>query len=244
VLVMVPLLVASACGAQESEPRPSAPAGTSGETSPGATDARDASLPQVAEVACVAGATKVLTPRVRAQRDGIHVRFDNETGEPLGYSVLTVRGGGGGDDVPVRGTEVVVALPPGELQVVCFDPDSRDDPSEQERARVEAVDALGLWTPTTLSSTCESAVSTTSDYAAGAAGEAGPPAEVARHFLQERDVLEPGDVVEDAGYPDQEQAVVRLARAGETLAVLDFLEDGEGGLLLSTVTACTGIGLG
>lgn len=239
-LALLTLVVVAGCGASEPASRP-VPS-SSGETAPATAEAL--ALPELARIACDAETTDVLTPRVRPQRDGIHLRFENRAGKPLAYSVESRRGGGRGGGVDAQGTDAVVPLPPGPLAVACFDPEASDDPSEKERSEVEVVDPLGLWTPSVLSSTCKTAVATTADYASGAEGEGGAPFEVTRRFLERRGVLEDGDIVEAAGYPEQKEAIVRLARDGETLAVLEFMSDGEGGWLLSTVNACTGIGLG
>jgi hypothetical protein len=241
-LVAVSLVLVAGCGADE---RASLRSPTTAPTAPasgGTTQAYD--LPETARVSCDGETTAVAVPHVRPQRDGIHVRFENLAGRPLAYSVESPRAGGRGAAVPPEGVEVVVTLPPGALAVACFDPESHEDPSEAERAELEVVDVLGLWTPSVLGSTCKSAVSTHGDYGAGATGEVGAPAEIARAFLEERGVLRPDDTVQAAGYPDQEHAVVRLARAGETVVVVEFASDAEGGRLVSDVTACTGIGLG
>ncbi len=165
-------------------------------------------------------------------------------GRPLTYSVESPRAGGRGGGVPAEGGEVVVTFPPGRLMLACFDAESDVDPSEVPRAELEVVDVLGVWTPSVLSSNCKKTVATHADYGAGAKGEVGAPAEIVRAAFDERAVHRPDDIVEAAGYPDQEQPAVRLARKGETVAVVELASDGEGGWLVSTVTACTGIGLG
>jgi hypothetical protein len=181
---------------------------------------------------------------VRPQRDGVHLHFENRAGKVLSYSVESKRGGGRGGDVPVASAETVVPLPPGVLGVVCFDPYSKEDPSEKKRARLAVMDSLALWTPTSLSETCKTAVTTYADYAAGARGEHGPLPAIARRLLARRGELKPRDSLEPAGYPAQREPQVRLIRGGETLALLEFVSDGKGGWLLSRTNACTGIGLG
>jgi hypothetical protein len=238
-LVAASSMLVAACGAEErasptTAPTAPTPAGT----------IQSFAVPETARVSCDGETTTVAVPQVRPQRDGIHVRFANEAGRPLDYSILSPRAGGPGGEVPSEGVEVVVALPPGRLTVACFDPESDVDPSDVPRESLEVVDVVGLWTPSFLDSSCKSTVSTHSDYGADASGELGAPAEIARAFLEERGVLRPDDTVEAAGYPEQEEAVVRLARGAETVAVVELAGDGEGGWLVSTVTSCTGIGLG
>ena len=239
------LILMTGCGTSEPGSQPTPPPTTNGKTVPAPTTTVETQLPpDVARVVCDGATTTVATAQIRPQRDGIHLRLENRSEKRLSYSVESKRGGGQGAVLPPNGTEVVVSLPPGQLSVACFDPASSNDPSEQKRAELAVSDPQGLWTPSVLSSTCSMGVATTSDYAAGAEGERLPPVEIARRFLEERGVLQDDDIVEAAGYPDQDGAVVRLARDGETLAVLEFVSDGNGGWLPSTVNACTGIGLG
>jgi len=233
------------CGANEPGSQPAPLPTASGETVAVPTATVETPLPpDVARIACDAETTRVTTARIRPQSDGIHLRFENRAGKLLSYSVDSTRGGGRGADLPPQGTEVVVPLPPGQLSVACFDPAANEDPSEQKRAKLDVVDPQRLWTPSVLSATCTMAVATTSGYAAGAEGERRPPVEIARRFLEERGVLEDDDIVEAAGYPEQDEMVVRLARDAETLAVLEFMSDSNNGWLLSTLNACAGIGLG
>jgi hypothetical protein len=239
------LVVIAGCGTTEPGSQPTPPPTASGKTVLVPTATVETPLPpDVARIVCNAELTTVATSRIRPQRDGIHLQFENRAGKPLSYSIESMSGGGQGADLPLQGTEIVVALPPGQLSLACFDPNANEDPSKQERTKLNVADPQGLWTPAVLSSTCTMGVATTSDYAAGAEGEQRPPVEIARRFLEERSVLENDDVVEAAGYPDQDAAVVRLARDGETLAVLEFMSDGNNGWLPSTVNACAGIGLG
>lgn len=240
--MILSLVAAAGCGGSEPAALPP-PAQTAAETMSLRIPSKTNAVADVTRIACNAEETTILASRVRPQRDGIHLSLENEAGRPLSYLVESSRGGGRGADLPVAGIETVVSMPPGRLAAVCFDPYSKEDPSEKERAEIEVVDALGLWTPSILSSSCKTGVSTTADYAAGTEGEGGAPVEIARLFLEQRGVLKPRDVIEKAGYPEQSQAVVRLAREGETLAIIEFMSDGKGGWLQSTVTACTGIGL-
>ena len=226
VAALAALAIASGCGAEEPGWSPY-PLG--------------ATLPDVARIECDAETTTVATARIRPQRDGVHLRFENRAGRRLGYLVDSERGGQGAD-LPAQGIEVVVALPPGRLSVACYDADGGADPSEQERVELEVADPMGLWTPTV--PTCTNAGSLHSYSGQGAKGEQGAPVEVAERILEARGVLEAGDVVEAAGYPEQAETVVRLARDGETVAVVDLTSDGAGGWLPSTITACALVGLG
>jgi len=45
--------------------------------------------------------------------------------------------------------------------------------------------------------------------------------------------------VERAGYPDREEAVVRVVRDGEVVATMLLIGDGNGGWLRSQTSECT-----
>jgi hypothetical protein len=84
---------------------------------------------------------------------------------------------------------------------------------------------------------CERGIeSSTSDYGADAKGLRGSPAEVVRKALA--GLLEPGDVVERAGYPESAETWVRVVRGGEVAVTVTLTNDGAGGWLVETVNRC------
>jgi len=102
-------------------------------------------------------------------------------------------------------------------------------------APVEIVDPDGVWVSSELD--CESASTATFDWIAGAPGRKGDPAEIVRAESEAR--LEPGDVVELAGYPEARDApVVRIVRDGRTIAAVTLLQSDDGGWLISTTSNC------
>jgi hypothetical protein len=215
-------------GCGEAPEQAQEPAGTAGQ-------AEEAALPDVARVVCGPGAPEVTTPAVRPQADGLHVEVVNETGMDLSFSILDERGGGLGDDAPAGASAKVVTLPPGKVFVSCYDPYA-GDPSEAPRASFDAVDTDALWVSTRLE--CAMGFSGTSDYVPGARGEPDPQA-VAETALERYG--KPGDLIEPAGYPENESPEYRLVRDGDVLAVVELMSDGAGGWLEGEVNGCSSL---
>lgn len=224
-LIVATMLALTACGAGSE----TGPAGSTESSEPEA-------LPDVARVACQAeGPPRMETPAVKPQLDGVHIRFVNDTGSDLAFSIEDPSEGGMGADAP-RGTSAQVAdLHPGTVTIACYGA-STEDGSEVARTPLKIVDEDGVWIPARL--TCTMAFSTHGDYALGARGDP-DPLEVARGGLES--YMRPGDLVEPAGYPEAETPLYRLVRAGEVLAIVDLEDDGAGGWLPSTVTGCSSL---
>lgn len=212
-------LLAAGCGVVEEKPGGSETA---------------ASLPAVARIVCDGRTTEVATPRVRARPDGVHITVRNETTQ-VEFSALDRFGAGPGDGVPPGTASFVWPLHPGIGFVRCTRYD--EDPSEVPGVPLEIVDADGVWVSTDLSQKCRTASTFSADYVEGAGGERGTPVDVGRrHFA--RAGLEPGDVVEEAGYLADEEVEVRLVRDGEVIAVAKLVDDGAGGWLVPELTRC------
>ena len=219
-------LVVSACGAGQE----TMPGGSTQTTEP------KAPLPDVARVICRAGeAPTIETPAVKPQLDGVHVRFVNETGKGLTFSIEDPSEGGMGADAP-QGTSAQVAdLHPGTVSISCYD-GYTEDGSEVAQAPLEIVDEDGIWIPTRLQCESEFAFSQTSDYVSGARSKSDPLA-AAEEALD--GYTQQGDVVQPAGYPNTPERIYRLVRAGDILANVSLFRDGAGGWLPDTVTGCS-----
>ena len=99
-LIAAAVFALSACGAG----RATAPAGSTESSESGA-------LPDFARVVCRAtGPPRVETPAVKAQSDGVHIRFVNETGKDLSFSIEDPSEGGMGADAPEGTSTKVVDL--------------------------------------------------------------------------------------------------------------------------------------
>jgi hypothetical protein len=223
-LAVVAVLTLGACGAG----RESVPAGSTESSRAGA-------LPALARVVCrPPGPPRVETATVRPQRDGVHVRFVNETGKDLAAAMLDEDGRGGGANAPQGTSTRVVDLRPGTASIACFDPFT-EDAGKVAKTALEIVDEDGVWISTRL--TCKRWFSGTLDYVPNARGNA-DPLEAARERL--RGYLQAGDVVEPAGYPEAKQRPsYRLVRAGDVPAVVELQEDRAGGWLGGSVTGCS-----
>jgi hypothetical protein len=221
--ILVAALVAG-CGQKSSEPAPTAPA------------AEAAALPDVAQIDCEVNGAHVMTERVRPQPDGVHLEVKNDTGTDLAFSVEDSEHGGQGESAPTGSVNYVWSLPPGKVFVTCTSYEA--DPSEVPKAALEVVDEEGLWVSTNLWDSCMEAVTSTGDYAVGAKGDRGDPVEIARKLFAKQG-LEPGDVVEPAGYPEGDERVVRVTRSGDVVATMSLLSDGAGGWLPEDTTRCT-----
>jgi hypothetical protein len=219
-------LVAAACGAvQETLPGGS----TQGSES-------EAPLPDVARVVCRAGeAPTIQTPAVKPQRDGVHIRFVNETGKDLSFDIEDPSEGGVGADAPQGTSSQVADLHPGTVSISCYDAYTEDG-SEVAKAPLEIVDQDGVWISTRLQCASEFAFSQTVDYASDARGKPDPLA-AAREALE--GYMQQGDVVEPAGYPRTPERIYRLVRAGAVLGNVSLFRDGAGGWLYDTVNGCS-----
>ena len=69
----------------------------------------------------------------------------------------------------------------------------------------------------------------------------GDPVEVARKHLSG---LEYDDAVEQAGYPDSKDPIVRVVRNGDVLAMATFRDDGQGAWRIDTLVTCVNVLIG
>jgi hypothetical protein len=172
---------------------------------------------------------------VRPQGDGVHLEVVNETGGERSLSVLAANGEGLGTSAPEGAHVQVVDVGPGSVTVECQDPATGEGGGG---GALDVVDEDGIWVATTLDCAGGMGFGSVIDYIQGAKGETSDPVEAARSHLEGYD-LRPGDVLEPAGYPEAETLRVRLVRAGETLAVVQLFDDGEGKWLVGGVEGCS-----
>ena len=181
---------------------------------------------------CDEDGTRVETPAVKPQGDGIHFEIVNNAAGERSFSLTSAEGGGMGLGAPPGTSSQIVDFGPGPLTVSCTDPAVEVEGGKP----LEIVDEDGIRVPTTLG--CPDQFSQVVDYVAGAKGETSDPIEAARKAV-EGYRLEADDVFERAGYPDAETVRVRLVRNGENLAVIDLMDDGTGKWLVGMVTGCS-----
>jgi hypothetical protein len=183
---------------------------------------------EVAELTCDGSTTTLLTPRVAAHPDGVHVRVTNTSSLDLSLQVEGV----GGDNAPVGERESVWPVAPGEVRLRCLDP-AVDAGSPGGYVTVQVADPAGLYVSPELE--CTSVVGMTPEYAEGWMGYQGDPVEAARVLLTG---LFEGDVVERAGYPESSEPIVRVVREGAVVGRVHLRDDGQGGWLLDTLERC------
>ncbi len=182
----------------------------------------------VLDVHCGPGAPVLGSARVRASRDGIHVRVTGQPGWALGIDYELGR-----ESVPLEAERLDLVLPiaPGDVTVDCGDPTLPNIPPSSA-LRIEDPD--GFYRSMAIGVNAGSCFAGSVDYAEGAKGKAIDPVLQARKALRG---LRPGDIVERAGYP-VDQGSVRVVRAGEVIGVLTYEQDGNGGWLPTGSTLC------
>ena len=188
---------------------------------PGATAAE---RPTVAELVCPS--TRLLTPAVRGQPDGVHVRVVNEAGRDLELDYEITRGGtgGGGEGVPPGTSEHVLPFAAEAMSLGC---------SAEALDRVE----LRIVGNEAKSPELECAAYTRNPPAPPKALEGGDPVAVTRRFLRSRG-LRATDVVESAVPIAGEFATVRVVRKGRVVAAVWF-DNPDAVHGIGTVEACT-----
>ena len=220
-----------------------------------ALDRREVAM--VARIVCEpSGEARVVTPRVAARPGGVHFVIDNRIGadteygysESSGSSVPTTLGSG---RAPAGESEHVKGFPPGEVQIVCYEPSARDygrsagneqSYAEPDHGILEVVDPENVFRSAGL--VCaEGETGTAFVYGAGGEGgeeeytaeptitvQSNDPVAIARHTLAHR--LRPGDLVELAGYPESRDPdgpkVVRVVRDDRVVAAIEYLRDSGG----------------
>lgn len=177
------------------------------------------------EVRCDGQTTRLLTPVVQAQRDGVHVVVNN-----VGSGDLLVGWEGGGDGAGRGEERFVFPILPGNARFRCL-PDLPDvDPGMPGGwQRLEVLPPEGWVSPEI---DCPGEMfSSNIDYVPGAAGVEDPLA----HARKRAD----GDVVR-AGYTTEEGITfVSTDEDGKTKESFGYISDGDGGWLLSTTSGCS-----
>ena len=220
-VLAIALLVLAGCGAES--PRP--------ETREG----RPVAAPFVEIVCTEDGDTRLWTPVVEVQADGVHLDVDNRAGEPTSFFGL-------GLDVDEGRHEEVVNEPPGRMRVACYPYSEHESDTKPVRYDLELVDPQGHWVSTELECEPGSMVqSTISDFAYPLGDGMGKePVELVEENVKG---LEPDDVVEVGGYPEAELPTVRVVREDKVIGAFGFLKADDGGLTIESSELCDSAGL-
>jgi hypothetical protein len=186
-------------------------------------------LPDVARIVCTAAGTRLLTPAVRPQADGVHVMLSQTGGAP---ATLETNQGGGDKPGP---KPLVLILPPGRANLGCMTTAdwNADPPRHRGWVALRVADQDDRWVDDhPAGGTCSQSFI---DYAPTAAGD--PRSQLGRDARTALDAS-PTDVVERAGYPKQEPIEYRLVRDGRVVALARFASTGPGRWLLEGVQKC------
>ena len=178
------------------------------------------------EIVCTEdGGTRLWTPVVEVQADGVHIDVDNRAGAQASIDDFHL------DVGPGRHKEVV-RTPPGRMKVAC-NPFNQDRGSKKPvKYDLELVDPEDHWVSTELECETDAVVASTS-YAPEPIGD-GDPAEAVKEVVKG---LKPDDVVEPAGYPQADVPAVRIVRDSKVVGVVGFAET-DGGLGIEGTSTC------
>jgi hypothetical protein len=203
----------------------------------GNAEQRVAGLPNVARVICETGGTRVEPATVKPQPDGIHLEIVNVTGKDLGLEIGETKG------EPVMGTNAdrgtaseVLELAPGTIWLRCRDSASTSA-TPGEWAPAQVVDGDDLWVEGTgVWPDCQTIVSGVLDYVRDARGEPTPSAAIRSQFAR---AFEPGDVLEQLGYPEESTPRFSLVRDGVIIWSFEVRGDNFGGWLVDSDARAT-----
>jgi hypothetical protein len=184
--------------------------------------------PLVAKVSCTEAGPRVATPVVRAQSDGVHFRVTNETNDKTLFG--TEAGEATGPMEPGEKAQVVATVAPGASEVQCRRPDLR----LKEQKEIDVVDPEGWWIPTTLD--CPAGWASSIEGTGGVSSPVGHAGQILKG-------LRPKDVVREAGYPQDSEAVVTVARDGSVVLVLSYWRHGDT-WSIQGATGCNRSGVG
>lgn len=174
----------------------------------------------VANITCTDEGTVLEDAEVNAQRDGVHLDVRNETQSDLGIAF----DGYGGDNTG----KIVWQFAPGKLRLRCS--------NDATWHVLQVSDPEHYWVSPALE--CPPGAGGAqglSDPAPDATGEKGDPVDLVRAMPR----VQPTDVVERAGYPEQPGPEVRVVRDGKVVMVFGFTPDHHGGWFMTTQEACS-----
>lgn len=217
----ITLLIVAGCGAETSSSE--------------SREGRPVAAPFVEIVCTEDGDTRLWTPVVEVQPDGVHLDIENRAGETTSFFGFAV-------DVGEGRHKEVVTVPPGKMKVACYPYSQHESDTKPVRFDLELVDPEGHWIST--ETECEPGSmgeSTIGDFAYPLdEGLSNDPVELVREGIKG---LGSDDVVEVAGYPEAEVPTVRVLRDRKVIGVFGFLKADDGGLAIESSDICASEGL-
>jgi hypothetical protein len=176
------------------------------------------------------GGTRLWTPVVEVQADGVHVDVDNRAGDQVSIDGFPL-------DVVEGRHMAVVRTPPGRMKVACNPFSQHGGDKKPVKYDLELVDPEDLWVSSELECETDAVVGTT-PYALEPIGD-GDPAEAVAKMVKG---LKPVDVVELAGYVEADVPDVRIVRDSKTVGSIGLVEI-DAGLAIEGVHLCASAGL-
>jgi hypothetical protein len=169
------------------------------------------------EIVCTEdGGTRLWTPVVEVQLDGVHLDIDNRAGGQVSIDGFPL-------DVANGRHKEVVRTPPGRMKVACNPFSQHKGSKKPVKYDLELVDPEDHWSSTELECETDAVVVTTS-YAPEPIGDEDPAGAVEEMVKG----LKPDDVVEPAGYLQADVPTVRIVRDSKVIGVIGFAETDDG----------------
>jgi hypothetical protein len=173
--------------------------------------------PQSTETLNGTSLTLVLTPKVAAHPDGVHIQMDNRLGKSA-YYFTEPNNAAWNVPIPKGKSNQVAVLPPGTAKINCSLPGDL----EYKYAYFEVVEGDSGYKSLDLE--CKPGATPSFAASADVGGYTGShPVEQARENFSRNLKLKEGDVVEEAGYPQgPDPKPVRVVRNGKVVATIDY----------------------
>lgn len=192
-------------------------------------------VPDVARLVCDKSGTTLLTPKVRAQHDGVHISVENrQKVDPA--LVVQFEGKLTSASAPPGMSLHIEPLPVGTVETGCFRsfPRNGDGPDLKP---LTVIDPRGFYVSTGMQCGLGGMTTRVLDYTAGASGPKGGAVSLTRRLLHQS--LQHRDLIERAGYPKAQRPIVRVVRGGKVVAVVSYLGKANGRWLPDEVSTCS-----
>jgi hypothetical protein len=202
-------------------------------------------VPAVARVVCETWRTRVLTPTVLAQRNGVLFSIENVTEQTFVFSPAHDERPGtqsefassGDNSVPPGVKQMRWRVPPGLIQLVCT-PKGKPLPRDQIRSKeavIRIVDPDRVYVPVPSTLDCEGGADRSHGLSLPVrSDDPQEPVRVTRERLQG---LRPGDVVARTGYPEDDSPQVKIVREGRVVGLVSMEPFLAQGLLWTCVSS-------
>lgn len=191
---------------------------------------------KTARIVCDQYGTRLQTPEVEAQRDGVHFVIDNRLGADAGYSVKLPEGMNMGDNAPAGKSSHVGRFPPGTVEIGCDGILEGGTIGDTDYVSLEVLADSSGYKSVRLDCPSGEAVSGSGSYSGSAGGEKGDPVELFRREFSKQ--LKKDDAVEPAGYPESRgYRYVRVVREGRVVATAGYFRE-QGSWLEDSASSC------